>query len=498
MKKIIILGMALVLSASPSLWGQPSLSLQVPNFSPSQHGFDYRNSFPWKEWIMMAPSDLPYMDFSTKNDGYGLCGGMSHVVHELFVFKEKIPSSTRRPNIYDPWYYYLANAQLETFGARGDKLEKIHEWFKMTDGKKNLPKLTFAELLGLKLQLKRKKLTQLVLMYRTQGEGGMWENHQVLAYGLEEEEGKGKIKIYDPNYPKEDKVVIEYQLEGKEVILTYEGSIDPNKRVYGFFITSPRLQSPRENLAYLATLGKDALLERLRQLDQSAEEIIISLKRYTTMKPAEIIRLLQKEGYQAYEIAQGLKKHYQQNAEAIAQLLVQAKFSPQEIVQALQKAFAKNGNEIARLLRSTNLSATQIAQGLVDAFNYTPDKVVNILKRLGVSIPEIGDVILTGLKINNGYQAIDILRKANYGALDIATILKTKYKSSYTTIAKALKDRCRFSAYDTGLAIYKAYRLSAASVASALYETAKYDLTDCKKVIQKIFNLTTADLANLF
>ncbi len=97
-------------------------------------------------------------------------------------------------------------------GPLGVMALKFWTWMKLPDHSDTgdcTQKLTAGELPSIVKRLKARQLVPIGLVLTNSTEGKLWENHQILGYGVKEcEHGVIELQIYDPNYPKDDKVVI--------------------------------------------------------------------------------------------------------------------------------------------------------------------------------------------------------------------------------------------------------------------------------------------------
>jgi hypothetical protein len=115
--------------------------------------------------------------------------------------------------------------------------------------------LSAQELPSLMKRLKARQLVPVGLVFTSREMSGkLWENHQVLAYGLAEKDGGVvELKIYDPNFPRDDNCVVRVTPVGKDQQNPGEVSAEringkgTVKRVRGFFAMpyEPRVPSAK-------------------------------------------------------------------------------------------------------------------------------------------------------------------------------------------------------------------------------------------------------------
>lgn len=216
--------------------GTPAPTKVIPSlagFQPSRHGFAFVNSF--------SGSPLP-IDLGTKStklpSSFGLCGGMSFAAADYFLAHKESPPNTRPPAQGTALYTYLYKRQATSIGPMGAMGLKFIQWMRLpTSGAGSTHELTLQELPGIAAALTRREPVVIGLVLVTAAETPEpWHNHQVLAYGVDESvAGRTDIRIYDPNFPKRDDVVIRITREGEDCLIE---SIVPNRRtsrVWGLF-----------------------------------------------------------------------------------------------------------------------------------------------------------------------------------------------------------------------------------------------------------------------
>jgi hypothetical protein len=118
-----------------------------------------------------------------------------------------------------------------------------------TSGTGSTHALTLEELPGIIAALSRREPVVLGLVLVTASESKEpWNNHQVLAYDLDESvAGRTDIRIYDPNYPLRDDVILRITRDGQDCSIE---SIVPNRRTWrvrGLFRMSYVPASPPES-----------------------------------------------------------------------------------------------------------------------------------------------------------------------------------------------------------------------------------------------------------
>jgi hypothetical protein len=198
-----------------------SVTQKADGFSPQKHGFRFRNIFkgsPLPAALRGASSGAGKAVEQTLGAGlglpheFGLCGGMSLAAADFYLAGKPIPDVSKPPEQGSALYEYLYQRQADSMGPLGVMAMKFWSWMKLPDHSDTgecTQKLTAQELPGIVARLKARQLAPIGLVLTSQGDGKLWENHQILAYGVEEREnGVIDLRIYDPNFPNDDKVVI--------------------------------------------------------------------------------------------------------------------------------------------------------------------------------------------------------------------------------------------------------------------------------------------------
>src|SRR5262245_38836408 len=248
----------------------PTTCAPVGPFLPSTHGFKFANSF---SLTIQLPGPFPPI-----KPEYGLCGGMASAALDYFLSCIPIPSTRIVPAIGTPLYDYLFNRLLDSLGRPGlDSLGrprfgmvgKFLSWTQRPDTTSSLksaadqaigPATDFIfmpissgaarlvdvdgvqeltareEFPNIAEDLSKGRMVVIGLVYEGPGSLKIWDNHQVLAHGITRVSSTvTDIKIYDPNYPSNDGVVIrcESLAGGTRVRCTQMGAGPP--KVRGFF-----------------------------------------------------------------------------------------------------------------------------------------------------------------------------------------------------------------------------------------------------------------------
>lgn len=177
------------------------------NFVPSVHGFHFINSFHGIPLPFTIPA-LPLLD--TIGGAYGLCGGMSAAAADYFYAGRATPELRDVPEQGTTLYSYLYRRQLDSFSPFGEPVMRFMKWMRMNeDGPLGTWERSYSQFEQLKALFDAGLPLQPIGLVFAAAQEPLWENHQVLAYGYTERSPSAiDIKIYDPNYPENDQVVI--------------------------------------------------------------------------------------------------------------------------------------------------------------------------------------------------------------------------------------------------------------------------------------------------
>jgi hypothetical protein len=218
-------------------------------FRPSVHGFRFVNSFTLAALSgssSIPPAARPILARLLAGS-FGLCGGMASAAKDHFLTCVPRPSATTPPST-GPLFAYLLMRQIESLALPSLALVNLFlAWSMMPDTSTTLPlspvsipgtqELTLPQLRATLTRLSRSDLTVLGLVYVGPRSAAIWENHQVLAYAhASPAPGVTDLKVYDPNFPMRDDVVIRARVVGTRVQCEQLLAGSPHKKVRGFFI----------------------------------------------------------------------------------------------------------------------------------------------------------------------------------------------------------------------------------------------------------------------
>ncbi len=174
-------------------------------FVPATHGFQYTNRYPGY-WIPFSVQSVP--DIPSVSNTYGLCGGMCATAMDFLLAGRPIPQRHRRPGRVTPLHRYIHTRQVDSLTA-GTQVARFARWMSLPDTA--VHRRTAEELKTLRQNLDNGVPTPIGMVYvSTKDTMQIWQNHQILACQYEDlGEGRIRILVYDPNYPRRNDVFVE-------------------------------------------------------------------------------------------------------------------------------------------------------------------------------------------------------------------------------------------------------------------------------------------------
>ena len=183
------------------------------DFLPSTHGFAFPNSFSGYFLPFSTPAFLGSRKVSSK---YGLCGGMCAAAYDFALAGRAIPDTQAIPNQGTRLHRYLFQRQMDSMGGLGQQVAKVAQWTSLPDDTLlGTQARTLVELNSIRQKLDDRNPVVLALIYERAGSlkelsRRIFNNHQVLAYAYQQDDSGGvAIKVYDPNLPGCDDVVVQ-------------------------------------------------------------------------------------------------------------------------------------------------------------------------------------------------------------------------------------------------------------------------------------------------
>jgi hypothetical protein len=202
-------------------------SVSVPGFAPATNGFQFANAFPHSALKAFKLGNVATLDIGDAANG--LCGGMSFSTADIHRAGLRPPPDTSPPASDSPMYRYIVDRQIASFDDGRVPLR----FYSLMEPTRPDRESMLASLLGIlrldrhsrtwvmvheewpriKADLDAGQLSMLGLVRVVDADPNkLGHNHQVVAYGYDLEGTALRIRIYDPNWPRDDTVSISLNL----------------------------------------------------------------------------------------------------------------------------------------------------------------------------------------------------------------------------------------------------------------------------------------------
>lgn len=201
-------------------------------FIPATHGLQYVNSYPGY-WIPFSVQSVP--DIPSVSKRYGLCGGMCATSMDFLLAGRPIPQRRRRPGRVTPLHRYIHSRQVDSL-TNGTQVARFVRWMSLPDTA--VHRRTAEELKTIRANLDKGIPTPIGMVYvSTKDTMQIWQNHQILACKYEElDEGRIRILVYDPNYPRRNDIFVESWPDGKDSVQSVQRIGRKDKVTRGYFV----------------------------------------------------------------------------------------------------------------------------------------------------------------------------------------------------------------------------------------------------------------------
>jgi len=177
----------------------------VPGFLPSTHGLRFLNRFPPGPTMKLGPIDPRWVGIGDASAG--LCGGMSWFVRERFEAGLPVPTDTEPPANGSALFRVLVRRQVRSL----DWLRvPLRFWWMAARSPDRAARTTRErEWPRIKAQIDSGRLAMVGLVRQTGwNPRTLTSNHQVLVYAYETDGDAVTLRIYDPNWPARDEVLL--------------------------------------------------------------------------------------------------------------------------------------------------------------------------------------------------------------------------------------------------------------------------------------------------
>jgi hypothetical protein len=183
----------------------------VPGFLPSTNGLHFANRFPPGPTARFGRLDPRWIGIGDASAG--LCGGMAWYVRERFEAGLPIPADGEPPANGSPFFRTLVRRQVQSLDWLRTPLD--FWWSAAFGAERTARRSREIDLPRIRATIDRPRLAMMGLV-RHQGLNplNLKASHQVLAYGYEVAGETVNLRIYDPNWPDRDDVVVAVDPDG--------------------------------------------------------------------------------------------------------------------------------------------------------------------------------------------------------------------------------------------------------------------------------------------
>lgn len=187
--------------------------VDVAGFRPSTHGFHFANTWPPGPTIRLGPLDPRFIGIGDASAG--LCGGMVYTVADLFAASIPVPADRVPFANGSPAFAAIVRRQVESLALLS---VPARFWMRMAIGDsfgRDLARSTLEHEWPIaKAGLEAGHLVPVGLVrVSSMDPRNLTRNHQVLAWGYREDGREVSLRIYDPNWPDRDDVVVTIHLD---------------------------------------------------------------------------------------------------------------------------------------------------------------------------------------------------------------------------------------------------------------------------------------------
>ena len=192
----------------------------VPGFLPSRNGLHFANRF---EHAPLLEVELGGRRLAVGDAAFGLCGGMSLTVLDLFTSRALPPPGDGPPAAGTPRFDYLVRRQVasldrgrvplrfyELMALRSDRATSIA---RSIGRRSRTGVLAHRDWPAIRSDIDRGRPSALGLVrVASLDPRDLVRHHQVLAYGYEVLDDRLSLRVYDPNHPDRDDVELRLRL----------------------------------------------------------------------------------------------------------------------------------------------------------------------------------------------------------------------------------------------------------------------------------------------
>ena len=224
-------------------------SVRIPDFLPSTRGFKFSNSWAHVPVLEIKIGDLATIDLGDAANG--LCGGMSFTVADAYLAGLPELADLANPDHGSPRFDYIVGRQLDSFAGIAVPLRFYQlmrtsrpdrepawagalSWFGV-DQHSRAYVMIHDEWPRLQVELDAGRPAMMGLVRTVSDDPRLLgHNHQVMAYGYDLNGPSLTLRIYDPNWPGDDGVVLSLDISDPRSAAAANYS-KPDGPLYGFF-----------------------------------------------------------------------------------------------------------------------------------------------------------------------------------------------------------------------------------------------------------------------
>ncbi|HYO44271.1 MAG TPA: hypothetical protein VES19_13830 [Candidatus Limnocylindrales bacterium] len=226
-------------------------SVRVPGFEPATNGFQFANAFPHSALKAFKLGNVATLDVGDAANG--LCGGMSFSTADIHRAGLRPPPDTSPPASDTAAYRYIVDRQITSFDdgrvplrfyslmrpRRPERESMLSALFGMVglDRHSRTWVMIHEEWPRIRADLDAGRLSMIGLVRVVDADPAkLGHNHQVVAYGYDLEGSALTIRIYDPNWPRDEGVTISLDIADGRGAAAATWS-KPDARLFCFFRT---------------------------------------------------------------------------------------------------------------------------------------------------------------------------------------------------------------------------------------------------------------------
>jgi len=234
------------------------VSRSAPGFLPSTSGFRFANDFPH---VPVRSIGIPNVISVPIGDASnGLCGGMAFAARDYFEAERPPPDDTTAPG-EGPLFDYLCDRLFDSFDLPLGPARYLELMSPMLSDGETLWSRTGFMPHGRAWQMVRDEWPRVredidaghpsplgLVKVKSTDPRQLKEDHQVLAYGYDLEDGLLTLRLYDPNQPGRDDVMLSLSVAdpSRPTAIT---TAPPAGPVYAFFRVTYAVASPPSSTA---------------------------------------------------------------------------------------------------------------------------------------------------------------------------------------------------------------------------------------------------------